>query len=154
LRYAAILSDAENHDRWSVENARVGCSASRIASHEKDGDGCEDLASVHRTILYLYSQALFNAADECRGISWRRLQWANGATSENYSAAKAMVTNAPPCRQKLHFSTTQLHLSHGIVASQWICRASARNTGKANSYQCSVAPEGRRLTTACNRRRC
>ena len=55
LRYATILSDAENHDRWSVENSRVGCSVSRIASHEKDGDGCEDLACVHRASLYLYS---------------------------------------------------------------------------------------------------
>ena len=31
-------------------------------------------------------------------------------------------------------STALLHLSHGIAASQWICRASARDAGKANSY--------------------
>ena len=97
--YATILSDAENHDRWSAENSRVGCSANRIASHEKESDGCDDLACVHRASLYLYSQALFNPADDCRGISWRRLQWANGATSENCSAARAMVANAPHCRQ-------------------------------------------------------
>jgi len=99
LRYAAILSDAENHDRWSAENSRVGCSASRIASHEKDSDGCDDLACVHRASLYLYSPCLFNAVDECRGISWRRVRWANGATRENYSAAKAKAANAPHCRQ-------------------------------------------------------
>ena len=38
-----------------------------IASHKKDGDGCDDLACVHRTSLYLYSLCLFNAADEYRG---------------------------------------------------------------------------------------
>ncbi len=32
-------------------------------------------------------------------------------------------------------STALLHLSHGIAASQWICRAPARDAGKANSYQ-------------------
>ena len=32
-------------------------------------------------------------------------------------------------------STALLHLSHGIAASQWICRAPARDAGKAKSYQ-------------------
>ena len=32
-------------------------------------------------------------------------------------------------------STALLHLSHGIAASQWICRAPARDAGKASSYQ-------------------
>ena len=35
-------------------------------------------------------------------------------------------------------STALLHLSHGIAASQWICRALARDTEKANSYQHST----------------
>ena len=35
-------------------------------------------------------------------------------------------------------STAFLHLSHGITASQWICRASARDAGKANSYPKTV----------------
>ncbi len=35
----------------------------------------------------------------------------------------------------LHCSTALLHISHGITASQWICRAPARDTGKAKSYQ-------------------
>ena len=32
-------------------------------------------------------------------------------------------------------STELLHLSHRIAASYWICRAPARNAGKAKSYQ-------------------
>ena len=32
-------------------------------------------------------------------------------------------------------SAALLHLSHGIAASQWVCRALARDAGKANSYQ-------------------
>ena len=32
-------------------------------------------------------------------------------------------------------STALLNLSHGIAASQWICRAPARDAGKASSYQ-------------------
>ena len=35
-------------------------------------------------------------------------------------------------------STALLHLSHGIAASQWICRAPARDAGKASSYQHST----------------
>jgi len=35
----------------------------------------------------------------------------------------------------LHWSTAQLQWVHETVASQWICRASARDAGKANSYQ-------------------
>jgi hypothetical protein len=35
----------------------------------------------------------------------------------------------------LCFSTEVLHSTHGSAASQWICRAPARNVGKSKSYQ-------------------
>ena len=57
----------------------------------------------------------------------------------NHSAARAKVANVPQCRQTFvlqhrivaapHYcSTALLHLSQGIAASQWICRAPARDT--------------------------
>ena len=43
-------------------------------------------------------------------------------------------------------STALLHLSHGIAASQWICRAPARDAGKASSYQQAFGGSGLRTT--------
>ena len=37
----------------------------------------------------------------------------------------------------LYFSTAVSHSTHGTASSQWICRAPARNTGRAKSYQYS-----------------
>ena len=45
----------------------------------------------------------------------------------------------PPMRhdvaRRVQFGTALVHSMDGITASQWTCRARARDTGKANSYQ-------------------
>ena len=74
-------------------------------------------------------------------------------TSGNRSAARAKAANAPRCRQAravrhcvgtfnvrnhrftVQFGTALVHSTYGITASQWTCRARARDAGKANSYQ-------------------
>ena len=37
--------------------------------------------------------------------------------------------------RRVQFGTALVHSKYGITASQWICRALARDAGKANSYQ-------------------
>ena len=37
--------------------------------------------------------------------------------------------------RRVQFGTALVHSTYGITASQWTCRARARDAGKANSYQ-------------------
>ena len=42
--------------------------------------------------------------------------------------------------RRVQFGTALVHSKYGITASQWICRALARDAGKANSYQLGMTP--------------
>jgi len=52
--------------------------------------------------------------------------------SGNCSAASAKVANEPAIGVA---GPRIVHLTRGTTASQWTCRALARDTGKASSYQ-------------------
>ena len=54
--------------------------------------------------------------------------------------------------RRVQFGTALVHSKYGITASQWICRALARDAGKANSYQLMGCRTACDSINACDRR--